>query len=463
MAQCAGGLSTKRQSSTRPSQIQLQNVIRGETNIAAVCLVVVLVLSGCLWVWSYRSLYGDGSNLLLEIVETGTFLHFAVARSSAHFITQLPVVLALRAGVRSIAVLARLYTLGMACLPIICYATATWLSRKDPLLFAGTAVIILGCFYPMSCLLVGEANVYLALFWLSFILLLSERTGSPRFAVILFLASLAAVKAYETSLVLSLLLAILCFAELRRPAPRVSRLIIFLAAVLFVAGAWFGAEGTFLPRDAGNESGFISALLRTWENGTYEAIVLLTLVGVAAAFAQHPALRFGIAGITTCGFALFAYSRLQMPAQLALGYVVDQRAQAFVLASAVTLTLVLAKKFAQLTVAPCRFHPLVVAVPIVALVGLDSYDSVGFRTFLDGTCVQLALEESRQNLRFLETPLAKKFGWNWTLPIISVLVRPPGNRRLMIDPRYHGWYRFSPTQQFPELDKFKRDGSICPA
>ncbi|MGH6876875.1 MAG: hypothetical protein ACREHV_05775, partial [Rhizomicrobium sp.] len=92
----------------------LRTVSVGESSIAAACFVALLIFSGCLWIWTDRSLYGDGSNLLLAIIRTRTFFHVSTTRISSTFMTQLPVVLAIGAGVRSIPLLTMLYTFGMA-------------------------------------------------------------------------------------------------------------------------------------------------------------------------------------------------------------------------------------------------------------------------------------------------------------------------------------------------------------
>ncbi|MGH9617704.1 MAG: hypothetical protein ACRD28_13270, partial [Acidobacteriaceae bacterium] len=337
------------------------------------------------------------------------------------------------------------------------------ISRRDPLLFSATAVIILGCFYPMSFLLVSEANIYLALFWLSFVLLLYGKIESPGFAVALLLLSAAAIKAYETSVFFSLLLAILCVFRLGTTRMWVIRSSVFLAALLFLAGAWFGFSGAFFPRDATNEAGFASAIPGFWENGAYEGILLLTALAVASAFAPDRRLRIGIAAMTALGFAFFAYSRLRMPALLSLGYPLAQRAQAFIVLGGVTSLVLLAKFFGSRSAAPTRFHAIAFAVPLVAIVALDSYDSLGMRTYLVGACTQLQAQGPGPDLHFVKTAAARKFGWNWTFPIVSILIRSPTSRKLLTDPDYHGWIPFDPKQPLPEIDAFKTDGTFCGA
>jgi uncharacterized membrane protein YiaA len=432
-----------------------------ESAVVAVGMIAAMIMSGALWIWSARSLYADGSYLLLTIIQTGTFFHVSDTRASATFLSQFLPVLGVRAGLKSMPVLIALYTLGMSLVPIFCYSISIWISRRKPILFVGTTIIILNCFYPMSFLLVGEANIYIALFWLSLILLLSGSACNRSGALLVLLLSAAAVKVYEMSVIFSLIAGALSLLRARTAATMVSRICLIFAAILFLVGAWFGLEGSYVPRDALNEKGFVAGVLAFWDNGTYEGLLLLTSLSVASAFAPDRWLRAGMFALVACGFAMFAYSRSQFPSQLALGYAMNQRAQAFIILGGITLILLLVWRAKLEPLIPGGFHASLLLVPTIAIVSLDAYESVQMHDYLKNVCSALEVPSRKSRPDFFLVPEARKLEVDWTIPIVSILLRPPHSGELLLRLGYHGWEPFDPSRPPPQIDEFKRDGSFC--
>jgi hypothetical protein len=438
-----------------------QRILDNISTIVSSCFVTALFVSGMLWVWSGRSLYGDGSNLLMTILQTKMFFHVSDTRIFSTFITQLPVVLAIAAGVRSMPALIAIYTIGMAYVPLLCHAASIWISRRDPIMFSATVFVVVVCFYPMSFLLVGEGNVYLALCWLSFVLIMTGSVDSPYYAALLLLLSCAAIKTYETSVFFSLVLATLCAARLAFGTRNVGQLFIAPAMLLFLAGAWSGFSGAYFPRDAGNEHGFMIAVMNFWQNGTLEGILLLTLMGIASAFAPGRWLRIGMMVLTFGGAAFFVYSQMHMPALLSLGYVVYQRAQSFVILGGILTVIILSRFSPNPAVPNLQFNALALVIPFAAIVFLDAYDSIAMHGYLNSLCPVLEANGPGLDPHFFESAAARKFGWSWTFPIVSALIRPAGSRIVIVDRTYHGWVPYNPERPIPEIETFKRGGSFC--
>jgi len=444
-----------------PSRRGVHRILGDQPSAVAVIFTLSLAFSLCLWVFSYRALYGDASNLLLAIIRTKDFFHVSSTRVTATFLTQSPVVSAIHAGVRSIPTLIMIYTFGLTIVPVICHSAAIWTSRRDPFLLCASGVVVICCFYPLSFLLVSEANIYIALFWLSFIVLLTYKTDSIFRSSILLLTAIAALKAYETSVLFSLVLAGLCIARLRVSRTPPARTILVLAALLYVAGSYFGLIGTIFPRDAASESGFTDGLLQFWQNGTLLSVLLLTSMAIASAFIIDRWLRVSIAAMAVLGFLVFGCSRIGAPAALSLGFVIYQRAQVFIVLGGLTLVLLVARFQSISPVSVRSFQPLALAIPLIAVMVLDAHDSLDERAYLDQVCVQLAPGGRGPSSQFFETPAAKKFGWNWTFPTVSVLLRPLGSQKLLVEPSYAGWQPFSTTLGVPDIDQFKAHGAFC--
>jgi hypothetical protein len=431
------------------------------TSLIAGLFIFALFFSFCNWIYCYRSLFGDGSNLLLAVIRTRTFFHVSATRSSATFISQLPVVLAIHFGCRSITILIMLYTFGLSIVPTLCYSIAIWISRCDPISFGATAIVILVCYYPMSFLLVGEANIYLALFWLSFVLLILNKVYSLEHTILLLILSIAAIKAYEISMIFSLILATLTAFRSLNSNSAVQKIVLLGTALLFGMGAWFGLSGALYPRDPANEADFGVAIERFWENGTLESIFILTSITIASSFVTDKRFRIGMAALVAVGFITFSYSRILIPTFLALGYPLYQRAQAFIITAGITFALLLAKWSKELAAPHSKFFPLSFIIPLAAIVSLDTIDTWGQRTYFEGMCLELMPRRSGQSSDFFEKSATQKYGWGWTFPIVSALLRPPGSHRTLMDPTYHGWLPLSNNDQVKELNEFKKYGSFC--
>ena len=83
-----------------------------------------------------RGLFWDGAAFLVNVVDFRAFHDFYPARAHVGWVTQLPLLLALRAGVTDMNVLAMIQSAALFALPAALYQLALARLRGEPMLFA---------------------------------------------------------------------------------------------------------------------------------------------------------------------------------------------------------------------------------------------------------------------------------------------------------------------------------------
>jgi hypothetical protein len=432
-----------------------------QTEGLSIVVIFCLFFSLALWTTAYRGLYADGSNLLLHVIESRNFFHVSQTRFTSTFMTQLPDVLAIRIGVRSTAALAMLYTAALGIVPVTCYALSAWIARREPLLFCATVVVVMCCLYPLSFLLVGEGNVYMGLFWLGFVILMSGYTRAvAAYDVLLFLLSIAALEVYETSALFSAILAFLTARRAGGSKSEFSQFVLSAASALFVAGALCGLSGILFPRDAANESGFTAGVRNLRENTVYLHLLAIMSLAAMASFVGKRALRLLLAAILFIGILIFVNQQFHPSGQLALGYVIYQRAQVYCTLFAVIAIVFIAALRAPRGMRLKNFHAGILVPPLIAVLTVDTVDTLRWSGFIGQMCRELSAGNSNSHAEFFADSATRRYGVNWTFPTMSVLARSSRSSVMLVEPGYTGWQPFDPGRA-PEISAFRVGRTIC--
>lgn len=419
----------------------------------AVALMVALAVSAGAAVWVFRALYADGAFYTLTILNTADFFHVSQTRVSATLLTQSPLVAALRFGATDIRLLVRLYTATLFAVPTLAYAATAWAARKDTPLLVTTMAFVGAVFYPTSFDIIGEFHVLYSLYWLAFVLLL---TGRGTWA--LPLIGLTLTRSYEISVVLCPILVLACLWRWRTARGTAAQGALLVSAALFAVGAWFGLMGGLFPRDPANAQNFAAGLRGLAGNSMPIEIAALFALAVAAGLVTRRwrAPAGGGVLLTSLGFA---WRHLYAGATLGLGPAYAQRAVVVPIILALTLLAVLARRWPHPAGWPAHLV-LLALLPAAAVFAIDLGDTLGWRTYMGGFCRALSTAPATPDGSFARDPSALKYGWTWTYPSMSVLLRPAGSTVLLIDPDYRGWQPFDPAAA-PDLSAYKTGGAIC--
>jgi hypothetical protein len=206
----------------------------------------VLLLWG-LAVWNSiacRGLFWDGAAFLVNIVDFDKFHDFYPARAHVGWVTQLPVLLAVRLGVVDLKLLATIQSAALFALPAALYQLAMARVRGDGLLLAIVLAIVAAVYLPTSFFIIGEYNAaYAAVTATMAVVLTSD--GSRRDGAILLLLGALCLRSYEAMVYLGPLAAaaVLWTTWRRRPGENdcqpddIARLLGTVAAMAFVGGA----------------------------------------------------------------------------------------------------------------------------------------------------------------------------------------------------------------------------------
>jgi hypothetical protein len=432
-----------------------------DTAIVPSVATVILFSSWIMACIAYRGLYADGANYFLWILSTGDFFHVADTRLSATYLTQLPLVLALKAGITSTSFLLRLYTASLMAVPLLAFVAATWIARRDGLLTAANVVVLAACFYPTSFGSIGEYHLLYALFWLTFVLLVTGVADRFLGAAALPAIALVVMKSYEMAVVLCPFLVALCLWRALRSDDPAARPVLLLTAYLFAFGAWFGLVGGVLIANSGAD-GFASALGRFFENQVLLQQLALATLAALAALVPYRAPRWAAALALVAGLAWFVYHQAQPGDELGLGVTTEQRAQVWLILLAVCLLLLIARATPLRNVAAHPLPaPMILVLPLLAAGTIDAIDTHDWRGYLDELCAELrGADGAAGSEDFFAGRRVRKMRYEWEYPTLSVLLRPPGSDRILLHPDYDGWLPFDPRTEVPDISAFRNDG-IC--
>jgi hypothetical protein len=190
----------------------------------------------------WRSLYADGFNFFINMLDENGFLFIEPARRTVHILQELPTVVAMRVGVSSLSGLAFIYGFTLQMLPLALTAACyLLLPRGDKALFIFPLAHYLLGSMPAAYVPIVGGPVAASYFWLLLFLILFGRRRST-IAMTVALA-LAALSLHETTVVLMPILGIAAVMRSRSEAsPALHKLFMALAfwfAVITIVPAWF--------------------------------------------------------------------------------------------------------------------------------------------------------------------------------------------------------------------------------
>ncbi|MBV8083399.1 MAG: hypothetical protein JO247_01155 [Chloroflexi bacterium] len=186
-----------------------------------------------------RGLFWDGASFLVNIIDSGTFHDFYPARAHIGWVTQLPVLLLLKAGVTDTRVLAMVQSAALFALPVGLYHFALVRVRHDRLLLATVMVVISLVYLPTSFFIVGEYNALYAAATAAMAIVVTHERRRPYDGALLAALAVLSVRSYEAMVYIGPLLVAACLWWRARLAAgeRGMRALAAVAALGFAGGA----------------------------------------------------------------------------------------------------------------------------------------------------------------------------------------------------------------------------------
>jgi len=420
-------------------------------------------------VFSGRCLYGDGAHEFIRVLEAGTFVELMKVRGLAFDCFELFLVIAIRLGVTDLHLLRLAF--GIGCfLPwplalVVCHhfaPTHFWLVA-----LACAAGYLNAAFMP-----VGEHIVAHALYWIALFALLYVRPLTPWAGALLLVSAAILCRSYESLAFLGPPLAgIALWRIARRPAGKLERAVLLLAAALFIIASTIAMKGVLYPEIPANfgdfKHGILAELLSPGWTSAWSGVWILLLLVVLLS----PTVRRGIAYrvslfLLACGLAIWGLGPILVPSLLMPGS--QQRARFLELVvPLVLLPVALALSWQPTRLGIYRSWLMRFSASFLLAQSLWQLSATWQWTGFVGT-VRGILGSRTGPVLLAATPLADVnadgyalgFDWSWANPCLSIALSPGGQvRSLILSPTRPGWQPFDPldAQQLPRLERYGVD------
>jgi hypothetical protein len=438
------------------------------------CLGIAPALA-VIHVITHIGLFGDGSWFLVDILDKREFYIPDAPREYAAVATQLPLVMSLKAGLKSIDALMFLHSFGLVLIPTLLWTAALAMLRTDPLF--GPFMLALAVVYlNMGFFAIGEGNVAYSICVCSMaILLRDKRLGFPES---LFLVALAffATRTYETLVLTGPLLALATMVRMCESRKHFEILVpLAVSGLLFMDATVIAGTSILFPVD---RAAPIAALKTTmtilWRDRQLLLSLLISLIYVVFMIKsyQKRACTFCAPAAATVllliawpgdwakpgqyygsrligGLYLFAFGAIVLMLRLAR----QPNMERF---SFIRGWLRIANAISSI-----ERRPLWLCIPMVLAIELaliDIYQSFQFRSFIESIRNEV---NSQSGLVALEATTitaspGSNYDWHWTYPSMSLLLRSDASRAILLNPVDNGWQPFDPTVAVPDLRLYYR-------
>ena len=187
-----------------------------------------------------RGLFWDGSAFLASLLETGTFHDFYPARAHIAWLTQAPVLLLAKAGVRDVHGLAMMFSATLFAVPAALYHVALARVRDRGALLAAMIAVVAVVYLPTSFFIIGEYNVAYASVAATVAVALTRQGTDRRDGALMLVLGLLCIASYEAMIYLGpLTAAIILWSRRGR-----HELFAIAAALAFLGAAIVAANTT---------------------------------------------------------------------------------------------------------------------------------------------------------------------------------------------------------------------------
>jgi hypothetical protein len=180
--------------------------------------------------WQSVALFSDGAMFFVETVHKGWLTNYHDrAREYAIALSQVPLLIGLRAGITDLHQLARLYSLGTLAMPTALYVWALARAKDDPLLLSAVLAVVSMVFLTTSFFIVGEYNTAYAVTVAAATTLATSEKPRPVDGVIMVCVAVFSTHTYEAFVILGPLLALMTAWAAYRRSPQIDSPLLLMA------------------------------------------------------------------------------------------------------------------------------------------------------------------------------------------------------------------------------------------
>ena len=225
-----------------------ENVMSQLVSIARYFVLTVLALIAATGVLSARGLYADGPFFLYQMLTHGGFYTFDAPRVFAQFVMQVPVYLAIEAGLRDLNAIIRIHSFGFVGLPVGIWFAALVVQFRTSMFWWLTLAFSV-TYLRSGFFAAGEYNLTYALVALS-VALLFKKVSTPLHSLWLMLSAFILIYSYESMSFLGLFLFVVAAVKLfcTLDVRRLNTYTLVACAGMYLFASYSGIYSTFFRR-----------------------------------------------------------------------------------------------------------------------------------------------------------------------------------------------------------------------
>lgn len=429
-------------------------------------VLTVLWVCGVGYSWLSCGLIGDGSYYLLDAVTVGPYKDVGHERAVPNLLAQLPLAIAIAAGVTDLHWLARWHSFGWFALPAIPYSLAVLRTRHDPVQQACVVVAIAIVFMTSSFLIVAEHVTAYAIAMMAAAWLATARRLHMGDSVVLLVLALLSTLCHEVFAFLGILLAAMTvWAVWRSPARASFAMAAYLAAALLFLVSAILAWRTIATFE--DKAYFASASAEAWDfwkNPAFDLASLATLV-VAAFVLLRPAALLGMRLwllVSPMLLALVLLPLLVLTGGSYFGppFAYSQNITRFAVGAvlvAIILFMWVHESGWRIELAAARRLLSFAGLLFMATLPWNAALAVLFVSYVDE--VKVAIRERPGIIAYENTHLATKArllqGETWSLPITSTILRAGAADGVIAPPQGYAGFLPYAVSDLPDLGRYR--------
>ena len=451
-------------------QLKTEAILKG-------LLFALLILMLSAQIFAERGLFADGSFQLLNLLNfentrplssnNVNLFHELVtsnnepSRYFAYISTELPTVIALRLGATNLHLLTYLFSSWLLFVPLLFWGLSLWVLRSDAL-FWPFVVIFSTVYFGSNFFIIGEYNIALGFSAFALALMLRCKTPSKAEFLLLAVTAFLSILSYASTIFFGIFLAALALKKRQHEKTKLIRLTWLLLSLLFFLSTLGGLWGYLYPAHPENlqrshDFGILVENIPFWATLIYIALLIYVFLSGTKAWRHTLSMML-------IGFAILFYL-IPLKATPFIAY----SARVFIALTFFLLTLLLSwtrfyasKKIGAATRSKnyqtLRHSIIPIFSFFCALSILDIQSSFEFRHYLDSITETLDTHSGllRYETYLENTPGDAVYGWTWTPPSLSLLLRKNEDAGLIIAPAYQQgrWQPFDPFVAIPDLSRY---------
>jgi hypothetical protein len=387
-----------------------------------------------------KHLSADGINYFIDVLDKRTFTNYSWPRNFANYLTEWPLVLAVKSGMRDIPAMINLFALGIFFPYLLSFAVCTYVLRdEDRALMIFFLASIASIDLTSDYVLISEHHVMTAMSWPILFLLLRSRPLTWPDGLLLWVLLIIFSRLYESAIMPALIYAALCLARLYCHRQKEPRIITGGALLLCLAVFSIALYSILNPRDPANRASFINSITEVLENrAVLAAAVFLALYNAGLFLRNRAIIIFALLPLLMYVFIIFFYDYSVSAVESFSGRTLSLTLLPFLLVGAVLMSYF---KIKPDWTARLVFILFILVMAAGSLQSLKNWNS--FRT--QATEI---VGTHRGYVQIEETALKDSpYGWTWNNAQLGLVWSAPCVKAILLNQRDVKWEPFDPREK----------------